>query len=69
MVVDLQTVGSIQHGLLILLGVSESDEKQDAEYLVQKISQLRKKKKGEEKMNLSIKDVKGAAMVISQFTL
>ena len=68
-VVDLQTVGSIQHGLLILLGVSESDEKQDAEYLVQKISQLRIFADAEEKMNLSIKDVKGAALVISQFTL
>ncbi len=68
-VVDLQTVGSIQYGLLILLGVSENDEKVDAEYLVQKISQLRIFPDFEDKMNLSIIDVKGAALVISQFTL
>ncbi len=68
-VVDLQTVGSIEHGLLILLGISENDEKKDVDYLVQKISQLRIFADSEDKMNLSIIDVKGAALVISQFTL
>jgi len=68
-VVEGKTVGEIGHGLLVFLGVEHSDEIQDAEYLVSKIIQLRIFKDNEQKFNLSLIDVKGEMLVISQFTL
>lgn len=68
-VVEGKTVGEIDHGLLVFLGVEQTDEAQDVEYLVSKISQLRIFKDNEQKFNLSLVDVKGSMLVVSQFTL
>jgi D-tyrosyl-tRNA(Tyr) deacylase len=62
-------VGQIKHGLVILLGVKKDDNEEDADFLVRKVSGLRIYNDSNEKMNLSIKDVDGSALVISQFTL
>lgn len=62
-------VGRIDHGLLILLGVHETDTQTDVDYLIKKIAQLRIFEDEQGKMNLSIEDVKGALLSISQFTL
>jgi len=68
-VVDGKTVGEIGRGLLVLLGVEQTDEGKDAEYLVSKIIHLRIFKDSEQKFNLSLVDVKGEMLVVSQFTL
>ena len=62
-------VGAISHGLVILLGVHKNDTENDAKFLVNKICGLRIFNDENDKMNLSIKDVNGSALVISQFTL
>ena len=62
-------VGKIGNGLVILLGVQKDDNEDDADFLVKKVSGLRIYNDSNEKMNLSIKDVNGSALVISQFTL
>ena len=62
-------VGQIRNGLVILLGVKKGDNEEDADFLVRKVSGLRIYNDSDEKMNLSIKDVDGSALVISQFTL
>ena len=62
-------VGQIRNGLVILLGVKKDDNEEDADFLVRKVSGLRIYNDSNEKMNLSIKDVDGSALVISQFTL
>jgi D-tyrosyl-tRNA(Tyr) deacylase len=67
--IDGTNVGKIQHGLLILLGIETEDQEGDADYLVQKISNLRIFSDAEGKMNLSIQDVGGQFLVVSQFTL
>ncbi|MBT3228677.1 MAG: D-tyrosyl-tRNA(Tyr) deacylase [Candidatus Marinimicrobia bacterium] len=59
----------IDMGYVILLGVAEDDSQQDADWLAKKIVGLRVFEDDDEKMNLSIKDVDGKALVISQFTL
>jgi len=64
-----KVVGQISHGLVILLGVQKNDTQKDADYLVHKISGLRIFSDENDKMNLSIKDMGGSALVISQFTL
>ena len=64
-----KVVGEIAHGLVILLGVQIDDIENDADFLVNKISGLRVFSDENDKMNLSIKDVGGSALVISQFTL
>lgn len=64
-----EIAGFIEHGLVILLGVQNDDSKTDADFLTQKIAGIRIFNDENEKMNLSIKDVKGSALVISQFTL
>ena len=63
------TIGSIENGLVILLGVQKDDAEADADYLAEKIANIRIFNDENEKMNLSIQDVKGSALVISQFTL
>ena len=59
----------INRGFVILLGISKSDKETDADYLVEKIINLRVFNDHDKKMNLSIKEVKGSALIISQFTL
>jgi len=61
--------GKIKQGLVILLGVAEDDEARDADWLAEKIAGLRIFEDADEKMNLSLLDVRGKALVISQFTL
>jgi D-tyrosyl-tRNA(Tyr) deacylase len=67
--VDGETIGAIGRGILILLGVTHSDTEEAARYLALRCSNLRIFEDIENKMNLSVKDVKGEALVISQFTL
>lgn len=67
--VDGETVGKIEKGFLILLGVVDGDGKSEADILASKTAALRIFEDENEKMNLSIKDVDGQALVISQFTL
>ena len=67
--IDDQIVGEIDHGLLVLLGVFQDDEKADADFLVSKIINLRIFSDAEGKMNLSLKDTGGSLLVVSQFTL
>jgi D-tyrosyl-tRNA(Tyr) deacylase len=64
-----QLVGDIQKGLLVLLGIEHADGQEDAKYLIQKLTQLRIFSDAEGKMNLSIQDVGGQFLVVSQFTL
>ena len=67
--VDGATIGSIQQGLLVFLGVGPSDTEVQARQLSTKIAKLRIFSDSDGKMNLSLKDVQGEALVISQFTL
>ena len=67
--VDEQTVGEIGKGLLILLGVAGEDQETDAKWLAEKIGALRVFPDSQGKMNLSIKEIGGSALVVSQFTL
>ncbi len=68
-VVDNNNVGNIKTGYLLLLGVSEGDTEKDVEVLVNKISKLRIFPDENGKSNLSIQDVDGEILVVSQFTL
>ncbi len=67
--VDGETVGSIRQGLLILLGVHRTDSEKEAAWVARKCSKLRIFPDGEGKMNLSLTDIDGEALVVSQFTL
>jgi D-tyrosyl-tRNA(Tyr) deacylase len=68
-VVEGETVGAIGQGLLVLLGVEKKDDEAQADWLAEKIAGLRIFSDAEGKMNLSVQDVKGALLVVSQFTL
>ncbi|MDN7125876.1 D-tyrosyl-tRNA(Tyr) deacylase [Pseudidiomarina sp. 1APR75-33.1] len=63
------TVGSIQHGLLILLGISPTDSEQVARKLAARVAGYRMFSDANDKMNLSLSDDNGEALVVSQFTL
>ncbi|MBV6395858.1 MAG: D-aminoacyl-tRNA deacylase [Anaerolineales bacterium] len=67
--VDSQTISSIGHGLVVLLGVGHNDGEEQARWMAEKIATLRIFSDTEGKMNLSVLDVKGGAIVVSQFTL
>lgn len=62
-------VGATTNGLLVLLGVANDDTSQDADYLVDKVTNLRIFEDENRKMNRSLLDVEGEMMVVSQFTL
>ena len=61
--------GKIDNGFLVLLGISSTDSKQDVDYLVKKVVNLRVFTDENDKMNLSLKCVNGELLIISQFTL
>jgi D-tyrosyl-tRNA(Tyr) deacylase len=67
--VEDEIVGEIGNGLVVLLGVAHDDTKADADYLAPKIVSLRIFDDSEGKMNVSLKDIEGGLLVVSQFTL
>ena len=67
--VDGEIVGEIENGLVVLLGVARDDTREDADYLAAKIAALRIFDDVEGRMNVSLKDINGGLLVVSQFTL
>ncbi|WP_431769688.1 D-aminoacyl-tRNA deacylase [Streptococcus gallolyticus] len=68
-VIDEELVGDIKQGLLLLVGVDPDDEQEDLDYAVRKITNMRIFSDDMGKMNLSVQDVKGSILSVSQFTL
>ena len=64
-----EVVGQIGRGFLVLLGIAHADEHKEADWMAHKIAGLRLFEDGEGKMNLSLADVDGAVLAVSQFTL
>ena len=64
-----KTVGKIGKGFMVLIGITHTDTKEVADYLVKKLINLRVFEDENGKMNLSLKDVKGSLLLVSQFTL
>ena len=62
-------IGKIEQGFLVLLGIQSTDSKQDVDYLVKKVTHLRIFSDENDKMNLSLNDINGQLLIISQFTL
>ena len=67
--VDRQITGSINHGLLVLMGVEDADTMEDVEWLSNKIVNIRLFNDADGVMNLSVKDIGGDILLVSQFTL
>ena len=67
--VDGASVGAIEHGLLVLVGVAQGDAESDADVLAEKVATLRIFEDDAGKMNLAVSDVGGAVLAVSQFTL
>lgn len=67
--IENRVAGEIKEGLLVLLGVTHEDTKDKVDYLVKKILDLRIFHDKNDKMNLSLKDINGDILVVSQFTL
>ena len=61
--------GKINNGFLVLLGIQSTDSEQDVDYLVKKVTNLKIFSDENDKMNLSLKDVNGELLIVSQFTL
>lgn len=68
-VVEGELIGEINQGFMVLIGVAPTDTKETADFLVQKLINLRVFEDEKQKMNLSIKDIDGELLLISQFTL
>lgn len=64
-----QTVGSIQQGLLVLLGIERDDQAGDVSKLAKRVAEYRLFSDSADKMNLSVSDIAGSVLVVSQFTL
>lgn len=67
--VDEKTVGKIEKGYMVLCGITHTDTEKEADYLAKKLINLRVFEDENQKMNLSLKDVNGELLIISQFTL
>ncbi|MCH7977507.1 MAG: D-tyrosyl-tRNA(Tyr) deacylase [Acidobacteria bacterium] len=67
--VNAETVGQIEKGLVVLLGIAAGDTREAADYLAEKVASLRIFPDQEGKMNLSVGEVQGAVLAVSQFTL
>ena len=67
--VDERVTGEVKKGLLVLLGVTHDDTSKDVDYMVDKVTNLRIFEDENDKMNLSLKDIGGEVMAVSQFTL
>ena len=68
-VVENKVIGEINNGFLVLIGIAPTDTKEIADFLVQKLIHLRVFEDENQKMNLSIQDIDGELLIISQFTL
>ena len=67
--VDERVTGEVKKGLLVLLGVTHDDTSKDVDYMVDKVTNLRIFEDENDKMNLSLKDIEGEVMAVSQLTL
>ncbi|MDP3143246.1 MAG: D-aminoacyl-tRNA deacylase [Candidatus Omnitrophota bacterium] len=67
--INSKIIGSIQKGILVFLAVGKDDSSSDADYLANKLIELRLFPNGQDKMNLSISEISGGILVVSQFTL
>lgn len=67
--VDGEVVGSIDKGLVLLVGFHDDDTQEDLDYAVRKVVNMRLFSDDEDKMNLSLKDIEGSILSVSQFTL
>ena len=68
-VIDQQLVGEIKQGIVLLLGVEKEDDESSADKLLHKVTNYRIFNDENDKMNLSLKDIQGELLVVSQFTL
>ena len=68
-VIEEKIIGEIKQGFMVLIGVAPTDTKQIADFLVQKLINLRIFEDENEKMNLSLQDINGELLIVSQFTL